>query len=194
MAEKNRVNVQIQGINFKIVGYDDEDYILEVINKLNDRIDQIQDKNKNLSGIEAVILAAINLEDQLLKERNNTQEINDSLALKDQLQKMDDYDQLTIRLEKMKLTQKENEMEILKLKNAEKFASDSLKRETEKYQNLYQKYKSLDERYKTKSEDNEYLANRVKIQERLNCDRNLELLKANKETMMLRREREQLVK
>ncbi|WP_036729153.1 coiled-coil domain-containing protein [Peptoniphilus mikwangii] len=62
--DKKRIKVQIDDMNFHIIGNDDEEYIKELANDLNNRINNMRSSNFKLNQNQNLILLALNLLDE----------------------------------------------------------------------------------------------------------------------------------
>lgn len=73
MTEKKKINVNIGGRNFTVVGDKDEKHIKELASYVNSKIEQVRNRNENLSSSILATLAALNISDDLyeLEERMN---------------------------------------------------------------------------------------------------------------------------
>ena len=64
---QNRVEVEIFDNKCVIVGEEDEEYIKNIAEYVDSKVKDIVDKTKTISTIPAVLLAAINITDELFK-------------------------------------------------------------------------------------------------------------------------------
>lgn len=67
MAEKNKIEVTIDGHNFTVIGTDDENYIRNLSYYVDKMIKQMVSKNERLSPTMSATLAALNIADELHK-------------------------------------------------------------------------------------------------------------------------------
>ncbi|MFB0972217.1 MAG: cell division protein ZapA, partial [Neofamilia sp.] len=66
---KNRVQVEIDGITFNVVSLEDEKHITYVTSQVDRAIKETIKANPKLTKTEGIILVAVNLKDQLEKEK-----------------------------------------------------------------------------------------------------------------------------
>ena len=67
MAEKNKVEVKIQGKQYTIVAPEANDYIYRIASYVDKKITEVSSMNSKLSMDMAAVLAAINVTDELFK-------------------------------------------------------------------------------------------------------------------------------
>lgn len=192
MTEKRKVKVQIKGIDFTLVGYDEERYLEALSRDLNSRIDRIMARNQKLSLVEAVILTSLNLEDDLQKEKMKSNEIIKSFEDGENAKKVELYEKNLEEIANLKNTLQEKEAMIKKLIDAEKFSSNKLKEESSKLREIFDKHKILETENADMSEKLKVTETKLASQEKLNFTNNQELAKLRKEAKMLREERAKL--
>jgi len=73
---KTQVTVHVAGQDFRLNGSESEEYILKVAQYTDDQINAMQEKYPTLSSGACVILAAINMADELLKLREQYAELD----------------------------------------------------------------------------------------------------------------------
>lgn len=192
MTEKRKVKVQIKGIDFTLVGYDEERYLEALSRDLNSRIDRIMARNQKLSLVEAVILTSLNLEDDLQKEKMKSNEIIKSFEDGENAKKVELYEKNLEEIANLKNTLQEKEAMIKKLIDAEKFSSNKLKEESSKLREIFDKHKILETENADMTEKLKVTETKLASQEKLNFTNNKELAKLRKEAKMLREERAKL--
>lgn len=192
MTEKRKVKVQIKGIDFTLVGYDEERYLEALSRDLNSRIDRIMARNQKLSLVEAVILTSLNLEDDLQKEKMKSNEIIKSFEDGENAKKVELYEKNLEEIANLKNTLQEKEAMIKKLIDAEKFSSNKLKEESSKLREIFDKHKILETENADMTEKLKVTETKLASQEKLNFTNNQELAKLRKEAKMLREERAKL--
>ncbi len=69
--EKNHVTAHIAGQDFRLSSQDSEEYVRKIANYVNEKIEEIQRAYPTLSTGNCVILAALNLSDELHKLRED---------------------------------------------------------------------------------------------------------------------------
>ncbi len=97
MADRRKVDVQIDGRNFTVVGEGSEEYIQEIASYVDSIIKEVAFKNNKLSQIMTATLAALHISDELRQSEQQFKELK--LKAKDPLDK---YDDVCEELEKSK--------------------------------------------------------------------------------------------
>jgi len=69
MKEERVVEIKVFGQTFSVKTENDEDHIQAVAQYVNEKIDEIQSKTRSVSTVNVAILTALNIADDLLKER-----------------------------------------------------------------------------------------------------------------------------
>nr|WP_300005089.1 cell division protein ZapA [Tissierella sp.] len=88
MEERRKIDVQIDGRNFTIVGAGSEEHIHRIASYVDKIIKEVGSKNDKLSQTMTATLAALHISDELSKKESELQELN--LKAKDPLDKYDD--------------------------------------------------------------------------------------------------------
>ncbi len=78
--EKNRVAIKIAGQEFRLSGDESEQYMRELANEVNSRIDKMQRQYPTLSTGNAVLLVCLNMADELAKLRSDYEELDSRIA------------------------------------------------------------------------------------------------------------------
>lgn len=97
MTEKKKINVQIDGRNFTVVGSNSEEYVRELAEYVDVKIKNLSSKNDRLSQTMAATLAALNIADELKSSESKLKELQSQL--KEPIEK---YENITSDLEKSK--------------------------------------------------------------------------------------------
>ena len=87
MEEKRKIDVQIDGRNFTIVGVGSKQHIHRIAAYVDDIIKEVSSKNNNLSQIMTATLAALHISDELSKKQIEFDEL--SIKAKEPLDKYD---------------------------------------------------------------------------------------------------------
>ena len=173
---KNRVQEEIDGITFKGESLEDEKHITYVTTQVDRAIKETIKANPKLTKTEGIILVAVNLKDQLEKEKKKLEDFKISIKNDENVKKLQRFEATQKELETLKQLKIENETLIEKYKKAESFSTNKLKEEAEKYKKAFnevaEKNKELDEAKK----EIDMLKNKLSNQERLNFDRNKEII------------------
>ncbi len=69
--DKNRITVSIAGQELRLACDDSDEYIRRVAGYVNEKVDEVQSQYPNLSTANCLILAALNLSDELHKLRED---------------------------------------------------------------------------------------------------------------------------
>ena len=78
--EKTRTVVHIAGQEFKLSGYESEEYIQKIAIFLNRRIDEVLKLSPTLSATHATILAALDITDEYHKLKDEYNALDDRIA------------------------------------------------------------------------------------------------------------------
>jgi len=76
----NRLNVKIDGQEYTLVSEESREYMLEVSDMVNRKMEEVKFQNARLSSSMAAILVALNLADDMNKEQKAAKEKIDELA------------------------------------------------------------------------------------------------------------------
>ncbi len=82
--QRNIVKVNILGTDYPIKGDSDADYIQDVANYVNNKMIEIEKELTVKSNLKVAILAALNIADELYKERDEKSDILNTLDEKSQ--------------------------------------------------------------------------------------------------------------
>ncbi|NLW41818.1 MAG: hypothetical protein GXY89_01630 [Tissierellia bacterium] len=173
---KNRVQVEIDGITFNVVSADDGRYINYVTSQVNRAIKDTVKANPKLTKTEGIILVAVNLQDQLEKEKKKLEDFKISIKNDENAKKLQRFEQTQKELENLKQLKIENENLIEKYKKAENFSSNKLKEETDKYKKAFNEVAKKNKELDDAKKEIDVLKNKLSNQERLNFDRNKDII------------------
>lgn len=176
MSDKKRVEVMIDGIDFTVVGNDDEEYVKSLAKSIDEGIKKNLKRNPRLTKTEAILLLALNLKDNLETEKKKFRDYKKELEEADDKESLVKIEKLENELEDLRKFKKDSDEIIEKYKKAEKFSSDRFKEENAKLRETHKKLQSkLVEEKDYKKEIND-LKNKLASQENLNFDRNKEII------------------
>ena len=82
MERENLVEIKVLGQTFTVKADAGEPHIQEVAHYVNEKIDEILTKTKSVSSLNVAILAALNIADDLLKERERRKTLLREVNLK----------------------------------------------------------------------------------------------------------------
>ncbi len=71
IMDKNRVTVYIAGQELRLASDDSDEYIRSIAGYVNEKVDEVQSQYPNLSTANCLMLAALNLSDELHKLRED---------------------------------------------------------------------------------------------------------------------------
>lgn len=74
----HRVEVEIFGQFYNIIGEDDAERVRYLARLVNDRMDEIARTSKGMSALKIAILAALNISDDLVRTRETLLKLQDS--------------------------------------------------------------------------------------------------------------------
>ena len=88
---ENLVEIRVFGQTFAVKTDSEESHILEVAQYVNDKIEEILKKTRTVSSLNVAILAALNVADDLLKERERRRALLREVGMKsrDLVEKID---------------------------------------------------------------------------------------------------------
>lgn len=98
MAPKNRVEVNIAGKEYTLVGIESEEYIRKVGSIVDEKMSEVIESNINLSASMAAVLTSVNLADELYKTNKENNKIIGELT--DCKQKVDKLTNDNIKMSK----------------------------------------------------------------------------------------------
>ncbi len=192
--EKNRVRVEIDGITFNVISEEDERYVQFVTSHVDRAILETMKSNPRLTKTEGIILVAVNLKDQLEKEKKKLEDFKISIKNDDNARKLERFEEVQRELEELKKTKNENEELIEKYKKAENFSSNRLKEESDKYKSAFNEIRSKNAELENYKKELEAIKSKLSNQERLNFERNKEIINLKSTIRNLREEIEKLEK
>ena len=91
MGIERLVEIKILGQTYTVKTDAEEDYIYEVAQYVTEKMDEVLKKTKSVSTLNVAILTALNIADDLLKEREKRKEILKEVEMKskDLMEKID---------------------------------------------------------------------------------------------------------
>lgn len=190
--DKTRVRVNIDGMEFNIVGNDDAKYIEDIAAYIDESIKLIMRRNSRLSRTEAVVLTAINLKDDLEKERKENQRLKELNREHFTSEKLMSREEAIEKMKKLEAELAETQVILDKYVKAEEYSSNRLKNETTKVKSAYSKLNSLRHDIEDKENYIVTLSKKLSNQEKINQDNHLELIELRRELKKLREEKAKL--
>lgn len=104
MTEKKKVEVNIVGRNFTVVGNESEEYIKGIANFLDEKIKEVSSKNEQLNDLMVTLLAAFNMADEYYRVYVELEKLKEEVK-----EPMEEYEGLVEALEDNKIKVKELE-------------------------------------------------------------------------------------
>ena len=85
------VEIEVFGQNYTVKTDEEEDHVREIAKYVNEKIEEILKKTRSVSTWNVAILAALNIADELLKERENRRTLLREIEVrsKDLIEKID---------------------------------------------------------------------------------------------------------
>ncbi len=173
---KNRVRVEIDGIIFNVISEENDNYVNYVTSQVDYAIKETMKSNPRLTRTEGIILVAVNFKDRLEKEKKKLEDFKASIKSDENAKKLEEYEKTLQELEELKKIRLENESLIEKYKQAESFSSNKLKAEVDKYKNAFKEMKAKESELEEAKKEINTLKTKLSNQEKLNFDRNKEII------------------
>lgn len=188
MAEKKKVNVQIDGRDFVVVGSNSEAYVKELAAFVDCKIKDLTSKNDRLSQTMAATLAALNITDELVTTKDKLEELESKA--KEPIEK---YELVLADCEKSQEKIKELELKCMEHKDdllKSKLDNENMNKEIKKYVHALEiKEKELVESQKTiKSLQDKIYENQIKLIEKKKELNETNNLKTDKKESIIKEE------
>lgn len=159
MSQK-RVEVKIKDMKFYVVGGEDPSYIKNLATELNERITNIEKSNYKLNQLESTILTALNILDDLQKEKKSKAEMGKISQDKAQaLEKVEEISKLKEEISKLRGVNKQSNDEILDLRKKFNKTNEELKEKSSDNFKKNDKIKILNEDISNLRKENNNLKN-----------------------------------
>ena len=84
MAEKNKIEINISGYSYTLVGKESVEYLNELASYVSNKVSKIMCGNNNLGIKDAGILTALNIADELFKLQRECENNEKELRLKEE--------------------------------------------------------------------------------------------------------------
>ncbi|NLY21407.1 MAG: cell division protein ZapA [Tissierellia bacterium] len=188
MTTKNKVKVKIRGYNFTIVGFESEKYIKDIANDIDARMKFIASINAKLNQFEIAVLTAVNLSDELEREKDRGKRIAAGLNGDENHKKLAEYEETVDKLEEAEKKVLSYEEDINKYKENDIFVTQKLSDEVKKHKEVYGKLKRLEETTKEKFDELEEVKEDNKKLQNDKYDLETEIVQLKKEIEILRKE------
>ena len=182
---KTRVQVEIAGMTFHVIGEDDETYVKSLADEANERIREVESYNYRLNDVQVYILSLLNALDEKNKQAR-AQEAADALAGDSQgvKEKLEEIDALNKRLKENSNAIEEKDKRIQE-SEARLKALDGEKKKLEREKAaLTEEKEAAEDQLKAKDD-------KIRELEEKNYETQMRLVDLNKEIYVLRGEHEQ---
>ena len=183
--ENTRVRVTIDGMEFNIVGDRDSKYISKIAQDLNRRLDEKYKSNPRFSKLEAALLTAINLSDELHTVKGELRDIQKKVDVNAFREFMTKEEALE-RILELEAKLRENDIQVEKYKSAENFSSEQLKKESRRFKESFNKVKELEDELNNRNQQISNMEAKLKAEEKNNKDNEEELKALRREINRLK--------
>lgn len=176
MVENNKVRVEIDGINFTVSGNAYEKYVRDLADYINEAIEENARSKPYLSKLEGIILLALNLKDELEREKAKFKDLEESMDSSFQAENLKKISALEAQIQSLKKDLKDRDTDIRDYKSEIQTFDNRLAGKDKKISDLEEDLKAQKAEYESYIEDHDLLKNKLEIQESLNYDRNKEIV------------------
>lgn len=194
MVENKKIRVEIDGINFTVSGNADEKYVRDLADFINAAIADNERSKPYLSKLEGIILLALNLKDQLEKEKAKYVDLESSMDSSYQAENLKKISNLESQIESLKKTIKDKDIDIKDYLSQTQTFDRRLAGKDKIISDLESKLADQEEKYNSYLADYDLMKNKLEIQERLNYDRNKEIITLKNNIRALKEEISRLEK
>ena len=194
MVENKKIRVEIDGINFTVSGNADEKYVRNLADFINAAIADNERSKPYLSKLEGIILLALNLKDQLEKEKAKYVDLESSMDSSYQAENLKKISNLESQIESLKKTIKDKDIEIKDYLSQTQTFDRRLAGKDKIISDLESKLADQEEKYNSYLADYDLMKNKLEIQESLNYDRNKEIITLKNNIRALKEEISRLEK
>lgn len=180
-----RVQVEIAGMTFHVIGEDDETYVKALANEANECIQEVESHNYRLNDVQVYILSLLNALDEKNKQAR-AQEAADALAGDSQgvKEKLEEIDALNKRLKENSKTLEAKDKKIKELDARFKESDDEKKKLEREKAALSEEKAAAEAQLKARDE-------KIRELEEKNYETQMRLVDLNKEIYVLRGDHEQ---
>lgn len=194
MVENKKIRVEIDGINFTVSGNADEKYVKDLADFINAAIADNERSKPYLSKLEGIILLALNLKDQLEKEKAKYVDLESSMDSSYQAENLKKISNLESQIENLKKTIKDKDIDIKDYLSQTQTFDRRLAGKDKIISDLESKLADQKEKYNSYLADYDLMKNKLEIQESLNYDRNKEIITLKNNIRALKEEISRLEK
>ena len=175
MSAKNKIDVNVGGCKFTLVGSEDTAYTKQIAAYVDDKINKVTRNNNRIAGTMAAALAAINITDELYKTREELESFK--TKAKDPMEKYS-----ALRDELLEISRVNENLD--KINREQEAQIAALKEENEKFNYKLKNGESILELKEREIEEKEAMI--VKLQEKI-FESQIELVDTKKELEELKR-------
>lgn len=194
MVENKKIRVEIDGINFTVSGNADEKYVKDLADFINAAILDNERSKPYLSKLEGIILLALNLKDQLEKEKAKYKDLEKSMDSSYQAENLKKISALESQIENLKKTLKDRDLDIKDYVSQTQTFDRRLAGKDKIISDLEGRLAEQKEKHDSYIKDFDLMKNKLEIQERLNYDRNKEIITLKNNIRALKEEISRLEK
>lgn len=194
MVENNKIRVEIDGINFTVSGNADEKYVKDLADFINTAIADNERSKPYLSKLEGIILLALNLKDQLEKEKAKYVDLEGSMDSSCQAENLKKISDLEEQIDQLNKDLKDKDLDIKDYVSQTQTFDRRLAGKDKIISDLEERLADQKEKYDSYIEDFDLMKNKLEIQERLNYDRNKEIITLKNNIRALKEEISRLEK
>ena len=194
MVENKKIRVEIDGINFTVSGNADEKYVRDLADFINAAIADNERSKPYLSKLEGIILLALNLKDQLEKEKAKYVDLESSMDSSYQAENLKKISNLESQIESLTKTIKDKDIDIKDYLSQTQTFDRRLAGKDKIISDLESKLADQEEKYNSYLADYDLMKNKLEIQESLNYDRNKEIITLKNNIRALKEEISRLEK
>lgn len=194
MVENKKIRVEIDGINFTVSGNADEKYVKDLADFINAAILDNERSKPYLSKLEGIILLALNLKDQLEKEKAKYKDLEKSMDSSYQAENLKKISALESQIENLKKTLKDRDLDIKDYVSQTQTFDRRLAGKDKIISDLEGRLAEQKGKHDSYIKDFDLMKNKLEIQERLNYDRNKEIITLKNNIRALKEEISRLEK
>ncbi|MDO5027763.1 MAG: cell division protein ZapA [Bacillota bacterium] len=188
MDEKKKIRVEIDGINFAVSGNTDEKYVRDLARYINSVIEENTRSKPYLSKLEGIILLALNLKDQLEKEKSKSQGLKESMGASYEAENLKKISALESKIKSLEKDLKDRDQDLRDYKNQVQTFDNRLAGKDKIIDDLEKQVADQKAQYDSYIQDYDLVKNKLEIQEALNFERNKEILNLKNSIRALKEE------
>lgn len=183
--DKTKVRVEIDGMEFFIVGEKDSRYITRLAKDVDRRLEDQFSRNPRLSRLEAALLVSINLRDELEETKDELRDVKkrvDVNTFKEFITKEEALE----RILQLEAELQAHNQKMRKYQDAEDLSSRQLKKESKRFKESFEKVQHLEAEMERKEQALRDALDKLNEQQKNNQDNEEELKALRRELNNLR--------